>query len=114
MSSSAVDMYLRRFSRAGGSAASVLSAVSSSSTRKYCTENPCSTARMPRPTSKWVFPTPDVGDDVVPDFRPEGAVAARGRDHILLAVNGVAHWRGLPARGQPVFPQWVAIRHVIG
>src|SRR3954463_9561849 len=49
MSSSAVDMYLRRFSRAGGKLASIFSAVISSSKRKYCTEKPCSTARMPGP-----------------------------------------------------------------
>src|SRR4051794_32348920 len=46
MSSSAVDMYLRRFSRAGGRPASIFSAVINSSKRKYWTEKPCSTARI--------------------------------------------------------------------
>src|SRR3954451_1751942 len=58
MSSSAVDMYLHRFSRTGGRPASIFSAVISSSKRKYCTEKPCSTARIPRPTHRCVLPTP--------------------------------------------------------
>src|SRR3954451_21418441 len=44
-------------SRAGGRPASIF-AVISSSKRKYCTEKPCSTARMPRPTQRCVLPTP--------------------------------------------------------
>ena len=51
-------MYLRRFSRAGGISASALSAVISSSKRKYCTEKPSCTAFTPRAMHKCDFPTP--------------------------------------------------------
>ena len=51
-------MYFRRFSRAGGRAASPFSAVISSSKRKYCTENPSCTALTPRPMHRCDLPTP--------------------------------------------------------
>ena len=53
-----VDMYLRRFSRAGSIPASARSAVISSSKQKYCTEKPSCTAFTPKATHTCDLPTP--------------------------------------------------------
>src|SRR3954452_23830621 len=89
ISSSAVDMYLRRFSRLGGRAASALSAVNSSSTRKYCTEKPCSTARIPSPTSRCVLPTPGGPcTSTVSALRTQAQVAS-----VSMRDRSIAGWK---------------------
>src|ERR1700692_1618156 len=53
-----------------------------------------------------------VRDHVIAELRAERTVAARGEHDVLTAVDGIAHRRGLAARGQTRAPEFLAVVHV--
>src|SRR4051812_7629798 len=79
MSSSAVDMFLRRFSRAGGKPASIFSAVISSSKRKRATRVLWGDRNL-HGLRRWQHPTPlrlfsrVIRTSLENSVRPDGAV----------------------------------------